>query len=79
MSKFPAGGPRQPVYEFLRSHGFRMAASGDKNWTRADGISLSLFGAGSMVCIYDMHHSFLTECPLEDAVKALATKPRKAT
>jgi hypothetical protein len=46
-TRFPVGGPRQPVYSFLRSKGYVMSDWSDKHWTRADGAELHLYGTGS--------------------------------
>lgn len=47
--KFPIGGPREPVYSFMRQHGFVMSKWSDKIWERADGVQASIYGAGSML------------------------------
>ena len=47
--KFPVGGPRDPVYSYMRHHGFVMSGWSDKVWTRADGIKAHIYGAGSML------------------------------
>jgi hypothetical protein len=46
--KFPVGGPRQPVYDFLTRLGCTMSSRSDKTWTLPDGREVSIFGAGSM-------------------------------
>lgn len=52
--RFPVGGPRQPVFDHLRSMGFTMASGlGDKNWRSADGIRVQIYGTGSMARITD--------------------------
>lgn len=66
--RFPIGGPRQPVYDFLRHNGFQMSNWSDKHWTRADGTTLHLYGAGSMARIYDAQNKLLVECGLAEAV-----------
>jgi hypothetical protein len=45
--KFPVGGPRAPVFDFLMRSGFVMSGWSDKHWMRADGIVLHLYGSGS--------------------------------
>ena len=45
---FPVGGPRQPVYDYLRGLGLVESKWSDKVWTRADGIEVRIFGTGSM-------------------------------
>lgn len=47
--KFPVGGPREPVYNFMRDHGFVMSKWSDKVWERADGVQASIYGTGSML------------------------------
>ena len=63
---FPVGGPREPVYAFLRAHGFKMSNRSDKEWTQGDFTTLRLFGAGSMATIYSNRGNF--DGPLADAV-----------
>lgn len=48
MQHYPAGGPREPVYALMRGLGFSVANWTDKVWNSADGIEVSIFGAGSM-------------------------------
>ena len=48
-ARFPIGGSRQSVYDYMRSLVFVMSDWSDKAWTRADGIEVRVFGAGSMV------------------------------
>jgi hypothetical protein len=45
--RFPVGGPRQPVYDYLTSLGFSMSKHSDKEWTSADGLTVNIFGTGS--------------------------------
>ena len=45
--RFPVGGERLAVYNFLASLGFVMQQMGDKHYLRADGLHLHLYGAGS--------------------------------
>ena len=68
MKRFPIGGPRQPVYDFLLSHGFLMSRNNDKWYLRADGVELHLYGAGSMARIYNREGKLLVDAPLADAV-----------
>lgn len=49
--RFPVGGPRQPVYDYMRRLGFNMSKFSDKVWQRLDGKEVSIFGAGSMARI----------------------------
>ena len=53
MNRFPVGGPRAPVFSFLRDHGFVPSRHSDKEWHRHDGLVLHLYGAGSKARIYD--------------------------
>lgn len=48
MQQYPVGGPREPVYALMRGLGFSMSNWSDKFWRSADGIEVSIFGAGSM-------------------------------
>ena len=64
---FPAGGPRQPVYDFLRGLQFTMSKHSDKHWTRLDGLELHLYGAGSMARLY-VDGKLVKDCPLGDVV-----------
>lgn len=47
MERFPIGGEREPVIDFMRQHGFVMSKWSDKVWSRADGVEASIYGAGS--------------------------------
>ena len=51
--RFPVGGSRQAVYDFLKANGFVMQPNGDKHWKRADGVELHVYGAGSRARIFD--------------------------
>ena len=46
--KYPVGGERELVYALMRGLGFSVAKWTDKVWNSADGIEVSIFGAGSM-------------------------------
>mgnify|MGYP001566111888 CR=1 FL=1 len=70
--RFPAGGPREPVYAFLRSHGFVMSKRSDKEWTWGDKTTLLLYGAGSQATIYSDKGNW--KAPLADAVEAFIAK-----
>ena len=48
MQKYPVGGPREPVYALMRRLGFSESNWSDKFWRSADGIEVSIYGAGSM-------------------------------
>ena len=71
--KFPIGGERQPVYDFLRHHGF-VAFFSDKHWRRIDGVVLHLYGAGSMARIYDKDHNLITDDALDTAMNTLTLR-----
>lgn len=46
--QYPVGGPREPVYALMRGLGFSESKWSDKFWNSADGIEVSIYGAGSM-------------------------------
>ena len=68
MSRFPIGGPREPVYNFLRYNGWIMSDWSDKHWTRADGLRLHVYGSGSMARIHDKDGNQVADSDLADAV-----------
>lgn len=68
QARFPVGGPRQPVYDFLRDNGFIMSRHSDKTYNRADGLTLHLYGAGSMARIFDKDRNVVAEDALDAAV-----------
>lgn len=63
--RFPVGGPRQPVYDFMRGMGFAMEAFGDKHWSSADGLAVRIYGAGSMAMVY-LNEKKAFDCALDD-------------
>ena len=63
--RFPAGGEREPVYNFLRSKGFVMSKWSDKVWERADGVKVSVYGAGSMAYVTGKNGELLADAPLD--------------
>lgn len=71
MERFPVGGEREPVYNFMRDHGFVMSKWSDKVWARADGLKASIYGAGSMVRLSrdgkEIVESKLAELPMHVA------------
>lgn len=71
MKAFPVGGPREPVYSFLRDHGFVMGRYSDKLWTRADGLEVSVYGAGSMARVHNKDGKIIADAPLAEAVGKL--------
>ena len=75
MKVFPAGGPREPVYSFLREHGFTMGRYSDKLWTRSDGMEVSVYGAGSMARIHNQDGKLLADGPLAEVLTELMRKP----
>lgn len=64
--RFPVGGPREPVYNFMRDHGFVMSKWSDKVWERADGLKASIYGAGSKVRLSRDNYPDVIECKLEE-------------
>lgn len=69
--RFPVGGSRQAVYDFLRDHGFIMSKWSDKQWTRADGLTLHVYGTGSKALIRDKQGIVLADDALDTAVTTL--------
>lgn len=69
MERFPVGGPRQPVYDFLQANGFLMSRNNDKWYLRADGVELHLYGTGSMARIYGRDGKLLADDKLAEAVR----------
>jgi hypothetical protein len=68
--RFPVGGPRQPVYDFMRGLGFSMAPFGDKTWTSADKITVQIYGAGSMAHVHhDGRH--IGNCDLDNLAEQI--------
>ena len=68
MEQFPIGGPRQPVYDFVKAHGFVIRGWGDKEWKRHDGMTLHIYGVGSMARIFDGSGKLVADAPLAEAV-----------
>lgn len=64
MTKYPAGGEREPVYKLLEKLGFNMSTCSDKQWTRP-GCTLIVFGAGSMAQIRTDDDMPAIECSLD--------------
>lgn len=71
MQTYPAGGPRQPVYDLMRGLGFSMAKFSDKTWTSADKITVQIYGAGSMARITDEAHIGAVECDLDNLAERI--------
>ena len=67
---FPAGGPREPVYNFMQQYGFLMSRHSDKCWLRpADGIEAHIYGTGSMARIFNQDGKLLCDDAIAGAVK----------
>ena len=66
--EFQVGGAREMVYNFLRNHGFMMSRWSDKVWARVDGVTVNVYGAGSMARINDKDGKLLVDAPLAEAV-----------
>jgi hypothetical protein len=73
--RFPIGGPRLPVYEFLAHRGWIQSNWSDKHYTRADGLHLLLYGSGSMADIRDSSGKKIIDAPLEKAVAHVTKQP----
>ena len=63
--RFPIGGPRQPVYDFLAGLGYHESDWTDKQWHHPDGRMLHLYGAGSMARVI-VGGRVIKDCPLGD-------------
>lgn len=70
--RFPVGGSRQAVYDFLQSNGFMMSKKSDKEWTFGERTTLLLYGAGSQAVIYSHLGNF--KGALDEAVAAFQSK-----
>ena len=71
MTTYPVGGTREPVYALMRGLGFSMAKFSDKTWTSADGITVQVYGTGSMARITDDAHIGTVECELDNLVERI--------
>jgi hypothetical protein len=69
--KYQAGGPREPVYALMRGLGFSMSNWSDKIWNSADGIEVSIYGAGSKARI-SIAGSAKGECELDKLSERVA-------
>ena len=71
MSKrFPAGGSRQSVYDFMQQHGFLMSRHSDKCWMRpADGVEAHIYGTGSMARVFSKDGQMLEDGDLDQVVR----------
>ena len=68
MNKFPVGGRREPVYNFMRDHGFVMSKWSDKIWERADGVQASIYGTGSMLRLVK-DAQVIADAPIQEAMR----------
>ena len=69
MEQFPVGGPRQPVYDFVRAHGFVIPCKwSDKIWTRHDGMEVQIYNTGSWGRIIDKDSNLVADGPLAEAM-----------
>lgn len=73
-TRFPVGGPKQPVFDFLRGRGFEMHKATDKWWVRDGNTEVHLYGAGSMAKVYFKPHAdgptyLLSDADIETAIK----------
>lgn len=73
MQQYPAGGSREPVYALMRNLGFSMSDWSDKLWHSADGIKVSIYGAGSMarISLGDAPHGECALGQLRERIDAL--------
>ncbi len=72
-TRFPVGGSKDAVFSFLRDHGFIMSKWSDKHWVRHDGLSLHVYGTGSMARIRnDDTGQIIADAPLDKAVEIAA-------
>jgi hypothetical protein len=79
MARFPIGGERKAVYDYLKSYGFVMGPWSDKHWERADGLRLHVYGAGSKARIYRKDGTLIVEDALDAAVQAVCGGATKLT
>lgn len=70
-TKYPVGGPREPVYALMRGLGFSESSWSDKFWRSADGIEVSIFGTGSMARL-SLNGESYCECPLDGLAENIA-------
>lgn len=69
-ARFPVGGSRQNVYNFMQQHGFVMSRNNDKCWLRAaDGVEAHIYGTGSMARIFSKEGKMLCDDEIDKAVK----------
>ncbi len=70
-NKYPVGGPREPVYQLMRSLGFLQACWTDKQWFRDNDLEVNIFGTGSMARVYRNNEHIWT-CQLDDLSEFIA-------
>jgi hypothetical protein len=70
MTKYPVGGPREPVYALMRELGLSRVW-GDKHYRSADGIDVHIYGAGSMARVKIKEREPF-ECELDNLSERLA-------
>lgn len=71
MSKrFPVGGSKDAVFNFMRQHGFIESNWSDKAWARADGVQARIYGCGSMLQLTKGQHK-IADAEILDAMHAL--------
>ena len=66
--RFPVGGAKQDVYDFLRSYGFTMSKWSDKHWERKDGMQVHIYGTGSMARVLDKDGGIFADGPIAEAM-----------
>ena len=64
MKKYPVCGPREPVYELMRSLGLHQARWTDKYWYD-DKLEVLIYGAGSRARVRKMNSNHAMECELD--------------
>ena len=70
MERFPAGGSKQAVYDFLKTYGFTMSNWSDKHWTRLDGMSVHVYGTGSKARVTGKDNNLIADGLMEEALAA---------
>lgn len=76
--RFPVGGSRQAVYDYLRGLGFVMGKGGDKFWTRADNLQVHVYGVGSKYRLTENETKLVAEGPLDELTEKLCEHCAKA-
>ena len=73
---YPVGGPREPVYALMRKLGLFESGWSDKVWHSADGIEITIYGAGSMARVF-LSGTAKGECALDKLGEQIDTLRRK--